>query len=103
MSGTLEGGAKARQTNKEKYGDDFYKRLGQMGGHKSHRGGFAANPELAKRAGSIGGSRSKRGPAIKNKESEEAKDKRITKNYNQMIKDFKAIRKAGGHENKSAS
>lgn len=103
MGGTISGGIKCAATNKKKYGDDFYKRLGQMGGHKSHKGGFAANPELAKIAGSLGGQRSKRGLAKKNKETDEAKDKRIKKNYKQMIKDFKAVRRASRHENKSTS
>lgn len=104
MSGSVEGGIKARQTNKEKYGDDFYKRLGQIGGHHGRGcGGFAANPELAKIAGSKGGKKSKRGKAKKDKESEEAKDRRIEKNYKAMLKDFRAIRRAGGYANKSAS
>lgn len=104
MSGNKEGGLKASITSKKKYGDDFYKRLGEMGGHRGRGcGGFAANPELAKIAGSKGGKRSKRGPGKVKKETEEAKDKRITKNYTTMLREFKAVRKAGGYENKSAS
>lgn len=104
MSGNRAGGLKAGETNKKKYGEDFYKRLGEMGGHRGRGcGGFAANPELAKIAGSKGGKRSKRGPGKAKKESEEAKDRRITKNYTAMLREFKAIRKAGGYENKSAS
>ena len=67
MAGTLVGGKKAAATNKERYGKDWYARIGQMGGKNGHTGGFAANPELAKRAGAIGGKRSKRGPAKKKK------------------------------------
>jgi len=104
MSGNRAGGLKAGQTNKRKYGEDFYKRLGEMGGHSSRGcGGFAANPELAKIAGSKGGKRSKRGPGKVKKESEEAKDRRITKNYTAMLREFKAIRRAEKNENKSAS
>lgn len=61
----LTGGLKAAETNKRKYGDGFYARIGQKGGRNGHTGGFAANPELAKRAGSIGGKRSSR-KGIKN-------------------------------------
>ena len=65
MAGTRDGGKKASVTNKEKYGDDFYKRIGRQGGSKSHpeTRAFATNPELAKVAGAKGGKISKRGPA----------------------------------------
>ena len=61
MSGTHAGGLKARQTNYETHGKDFYKRIGAKGGRNGHTGGFASNPELAKRAGAKGGKISKRG------------------------------------------
>ena len=38
---TREGAAKAAQTNKEKYGDNFYSEIGRSGGLKSRGGGFA--------------------------------------------------------------
>jgi hypothetical protein len=41
MSGTLEGGKKASLTNKQKYGNDFYRVIGQRGGQKGRTGGFA--------------------------------------------------------------
>lgn len=63
MAGTISGGKKAAITNKQKYGDDFYKRLGRIGGRNGHTGGFASNPELAKIAGQKGGRISKRGKA----------------------------------------
>ena len=65
MAGSHEGGKKASVTNKKKYGDDFYKRIGRQGGSKSHpeTRAFATNPELAKVAGAKGGKISKRGPA----------------------------------------
>ena len=66
MSGTKIGGLKTAATNKLRHGDDFYKRIGKIGGQNGHTGGFAANPELAKIAGAKGGSISRRGPA-KNK------------------------------------
>lgn len=65
MPGTLAGGRKAAKTNKLKYGEDFYARIGAKGGRNGHTGGFAANPELAKRAGAIGGKKSRRGKAKK--------------------------------------
>ena len=34
MAGTKAGGAKAAATNREKYGKDFYSRIGQKGGKK---------------------------------------------------------------------
>lgn len=73
MSGTIEGGQKAAAKNREKYGDDYYSRIGHKGGSKSRGGGFASNkvgkdgltgPERAKLAGSIGGAKSRRGPVI---------------------------------------
>lgn len=57
MSGTQTGGERAAETNKKRYGENFYKRIGALGGKKSIGGGFAANRELAKEAGSIGGKR----------------------------------------------
>ena len=63
MAGTLAGGKKAAETMKAKYGADYYKNLGRIGGHNGHTGGFAANPELAKIAGARGGRKSRRGKA----------------------------------------
>lgn len=66
MSGTRAGGLKARNTNLEKHGKDFYRNIGRIGGQNGHTGGFAANPELARTAGAKGGRKSRRGPAKKN-------------------------------------
>lgn len=60
MSGTREGGVKAAETNKDRYGKDFYRKIGAEGGKKSTTGGFAANPELARIAGRKGGKKSRR-------------------------------------------
>lgn len=65
MAGTKAGGIKAARTNKERQGEDFYARIGSIGGKNGHTGGFAANPELAREAGRKGGRISKRGKAIK--------------------------------------
>lgn len=64
MSGTREGGVRAAETNKSRYGKDFYRKIGAVGGKKSTTGGFAANPELAREAGRKGGKKSKRRKSI---------------------------------------
>ena len=60
MAGTKAGGQKAAARNKEKYGADFYAKIGSKGGKNGHTGGFAANPELARIAGAKGGRISRR-------------------------------------------
>jgi capsid protein len=69
MAGSKEGGAKTRETNIAKYGEDYYKTLGKKGAdayiERQKQGiakprGFAANKELAKTAGAKGGYISRR-------------------------------------------
>jgi len=63
MAGTVQGGQRAAQKNKQKHGSDFYARIGRMGGRRGRTGGFAAGQEGRKRAsyyGAIGGSISRR-------------------------------------------
>ena len=60
MSGTKAGGQAAAQTNKTKYGSDFYAKIGAAGGKKGRTGGFYANRELAREAGARGGRVSRR-------------------------------------------
>ena len=60
MAGTKAGGQAAAQTNKDKYGADFYARIGAAGGKKGRTGGFYANRELARVAGARGGRVSRR-------------------------------------------
>lgn len=60
MSGTKAGGKAAASTNKNKYGKDFYARIGAMGGKKGRTGGFYANRDLARVAGAKGGRISRR-------------------------------------------
>lgn len=60
MAGTPEGGRQAARTNKQRYGEDFYRKLGAEGGAKSRGGGFAKDPELARIAGRKGGMASRR-------------------------------------------
>lgn len=62
MAGTKAGGVKAALKNKEKYGADFYARIGAIGGRRGRTGGFYANRELARAAGRKGGLKSRRGP-----------------------------------------
>lgn len=63
MAGTKTGGRKAANTNKAKYGSDFYAKIGAAGGKKGRTGGFYANRELAAKAGALGGRVSRRGKA----------------------------------------
>jgi uncharacterized protein len=60
MAGTKAGGKAAADTNKKKYGADFYARIGAKGGVVGKTGGFYANRELARKAGAIGGKKSRR-------------------------------------------
>jgi len=60
MAGTKLGGQKAAATNRNKYGKDFYARIGSLGGKMGHTGGFFANRELAREAGRRGGRISRR-------------------------------------------
>lgn len=75
MSGNTTGGRKAAETNKRKYGEGFYAKIGSYGGKKSTTGGFASDVvgedgltgrERAKIAGAKGGTISRRGKSEKN-------------------------------------
>lgn len=63
MAGSVAGAKKAAATNVSKYGGDFYKRIGRIGGSAKVPKGFALNRELAAIAGSKGGRISRRGKA----------------------------------------
>jgi hypothetical protein len=69
MAGTQQGGQRAYQTNVAKYGNDFYARIGALGGKLGKTGGFASGKvgkdgltgrERARRAGATGGRISRR-------------------------------------------
>lgn len=60
MAGSIEGGKRAAATNKIKYGENFYKKIGAEGGKRGTTGGFYANRELARTAGAKGGRISRR-------------------------------------------
>lgn len=67
MSGTRQGGLKAAQTNKRKYGSDFYAMIGAKGGKNGHTGGFyhskANGLDTHVTAGAKGGTISRKGKA----------------------------------------
>lgn len=68
VSGNRIGGLKAAKRNKELHGEDFYKRIGVLGGEKGTTGGFyyakmnlpADHHAQAHNAGAIGGRISRR-------------------------------------------
>ncbi len=60
MAGTKDGGKAAANTNKQKYGADFYAKIGAKGGQRGTTGGFYANRDLARQAGQKGGRISRR-------------------------------------------
>lgn len=63
MPGTKLGGQAARDTNKARYGENYYQVIGALGGkwdNPSQRP-FAKNRDLARAAGAKGGRKSKRG------------------------------------------
>jgi hypothetical protein len=69
MAGTQQGGRNAATTNKARYGEDFYRRIGAKGGRKGNTGGFGSDfvgadgltgKQRASVVGSIGGRLSKR-------------------------------------------
>lgn len=67
MAGTLNGGKLAAETNKRKYGPDYYKRIGAMGGKMPKRrpSGFAYmaihDREKLSEASALGGRISRKG------------------------------------------
>lgn len=75
MTGTKKGALKARQTIYDKYGKDFYRKIGKVGGSVDtiKPKGFACDHQLARLAGSKGGSISRRGKA-KNNEYREVEE-----------------------------
>jgi general stress protein YciG len=62
MAGTYEGGLKAAETNKERYGEDYYQVIGARGGEAVvATKGFGSNKELASEVGRKGGKAGGRG------------------------------------------
>lgn len=55
MSGTKSGGLKCAATNKQIHGEDFYKRIGSMGGKvRNPKKGFGSSHDIAVSAGHKG-------------------------------------------------
>ena len=68
MPGTKVGGQKAKETNKNKYGEDFYVRIGAMGGSTktTKPKGYAAMPEWKRQAaGKAGGKKSRKNKDVR--------------------------------------
>lgn len=66
MAGNTRGGRKAAMTNMNLYGNDFYHKIGKLGGAASNTGGFAylkrtGQTDKISQAGSIGGAISRKG------------------------------------------
>ena len=96
MAGTKAGGLRAAKTNKERYGEGFYVRIGGKGGRNGvGKGGFASNPELAKILGAKGGKMSRRGIGSDTKKWLENKDKIIAEYATVEISMLELSRKYG--------
>lgn len=54
MPGTKEGAAKAHRTRVDRYGEDFYKKVGLKGSQAKVPKGFSMNPKLASELGKKG-------------------------------------------------
>lgn len=54
MSGTISGGKRTAATNKERYGENYYRMVGKLGGKVKVPKGFAITG-LAREAGAKGG------------------------------------------------
>lgn len=70
MAGTKSGGLSAAQLNKKLYGEDYYSRIGKIGGKLGKTGGWASEKvgadgltgrERASKFGAVGGKKSRRG------------------------------------------
>lgn len=62
MSGTKEGGRKASISNRARHGEDYYGRIGKLGGSRKVKKGFSMHPKLASVVGKIGGTISRKPP-----------------------------------------
>ena len=60
MSGTIEGGLKTAATNKLKYGENYYRDMGRIGGAKGRGHAFGHGKVDPRVAGAKGGKISKR-------------------------------------------
>lgn len=64
MGGTREGGRKARDRMIERYGSDYFARIGEKGGTKGHTGGFyhmrIHDPKRLSEIGRYGGKKNRK-------------------------------------------
>lgn len=64
MAGTKSGGKLTAETNKSKYGEDYYRKIGAVGGKRKVKKGFATfDTERLQEISRRGGKVSKRGLA----------------------------------------
>jgi len=99
MAGTVSGGLQAANTNKQRYGDDFYRKIGAKGGVKGRTGGFYADRFLASYAGRLGGTISRRG----GKPLTQRERARIRREFNKNYKNLLAIGKRAERERARAN
>ena len=71
----------AVETTKQKYGKDFYSKIGTIGGSKKVPKGFAVNIEIAKAAGRKGGKISKNGKDFYSKIGTIGGSKKVPKGF----------------------
>jgi hypothetical protein len=96
MAGNMTGGKLAAATNKERQGDDFYQKIGAMGGTKSRGGGFGQGEMGHERAvfyGKIGGTMSRRNGQLTTTERDELKQK-LYDQYSEALERLTAIQQA---------
>jgi general stress protein YciG len=92
MAGNRESGKQAAQTNIKRYGANYYKQLGKLGGVASTGRGFATIPGLASLAGRLGGSISRRGNQSKLTPDQKAKIReRFYKQYQKNLANLTKI------------
>jgi len=84
MAGTRQGGVKAAETNKKIHGEDFYHKIGTLGGLKSRGGGFAADRNRAREAGRKGGLASRR-TAVKQVEAETKHQDKLKESWRERV------------------
>lgn len=96
MAGTLKGGKKAAQKCMNKFGKDYYKDIGRIGGSHSRKGGFASEKigkdgltgsQRAKIAGALGGRKGRRAPAKFPKDLSDLIEKHPSR-LNNLLKDY---------------
>ena len=89
MPGNKQGGSAAAHTNKARYGEDFYRKIGAKGGVKGKTGGFFANRKLARLAGLKGGLISSR-RRNQTAQEKEARRQQALAAYNRLLDDIAA-------------